>query len=192
MYFHFHSDDSNFNGKLDSVRCEAVKKNGHQCKNHTVIGQIYCHTHRRTLLHLQIKKSTIAEAGKGLFAVGKGIVFRPGDRICMYNGELINAKELIRRYHDNTAPYAIELHKKDGKQLYEDGAVERGLGSLANHSRNRNIVNARLSISRTNRAQLIATKNIRSGSEILVNYGSDYKFNEDVCSSTNKSKQKCF
>jgi len=190
-YFHFQSDDSNFNAKLQSIQCEAVKKNGQQCKNHTIIGQKYCHSHRRVLLHLQIKKSTIAEAGKGLFAIGKGIIFRTGDRICMYNGELINARELIRRYHDDTAPYGIQLHNKNGHEQYEDAATERGIGSLANHSRNRNKINARLSISRNNRAQLIATKNIRSGTEIFVNYGPDYRFNEDVCSSTNKSKQAC-
>ena len=44
-----------------------------------------------------------------------------------------------------------------------------------------------------NRAQLIATKNIRGGHEILVNYGDDYRFDEYVFTSTtnNKSKLLC-
>ena len=191
MYFHFQSDDSFFNKKLKTMRCTAVKANGQQCKNHTTIGQDYCHAHRKSILHLQIKDSTIANAGRGLFATGSGIIFRKGDRICLYNGQLIDKEELLRRYHDDTAPYAIQLHKKNGKNQYEDGALERGIGSLANHSKIKSKINARLSISYNNRAQLIASKIIRSGQEILVNYGSDYRFDEDVCTSTNNSKLLC-
>ncbi len=193
MYFHFQSDDSFFNKKLKTMRCEAVKANGQQCKNHTTIGQNYCHVHRKSMLHLQIKDSTISQAGKGLFASGTGIIFRKGDRICMYNGQLIDKEELLRRYHDDTAPYGIQLHKKNGEDQYEDGALERGIGSLANHSRIKSKINARLSISHNNRAQLIATKNIRGGKEIFVNYGDDYRFDENVFTSTtnNKSKLLC-
>ena len=191
MYFHHHSNNENFNGKLKSIQCEAVKSNGQQCKNHTVIGQKFCHSHRQNTLHLQIKDSNIQGANKGLFAIGKGIVFRTGARICMYNGQLIDVQELIRRYGYNTAPYAIQLHNEDGEQQFEDASIERGIGSLANHSCVKSKINARLSISRGNRAQLIATKNIRGGQEILVDYGDDYKFDEDVCSSTNHRKLTC-
>ena len=197
MYFHFHSKtdkDPYFNGKLQSIQCEAVKSNAQRCKNHTVIGQTYCHAHRKKMLHLQIKKSTIPGAGQGLFAAGDEgkIIFKTGDRICMYNGQLLNDLELLRRYREETAPYAIELHKKDGEVQYEDAATRRGIGSLANHSRNKSKINARLSISRNNRAQLIATKNIRSGAEILVDYGPDYGFDDDVCTATNRSKKNCY
>ena len=196
MYFHFHSktdEDPYFNGKLHSMQCEAVKSNAQRCKNHTVIGQTYCHIHRKKMLHLQIKKSTIQDAGQGLFAYGEEgkIIFKKGERICMYNGQLLNNLELLRRYREETAPYAIELHKKDGEAQYEDAATRRGLGSLANHSRNKSKINARLSIGWGNRAQLIATKNIRSGVEILVDYGPDYEFDDDVCTSTNRYMQNC-
>ena len=101
-FFHLKSSDTDYNHKLESIQCEAAKSNCHQCKNHTAIGQTYCHVHRRTILKLQIKQSTISEAGKGLFAVGKGkeIVFKTGQRICLYNGELIYVNELLRRYGD--------------------------------------------------------------------------------------------
>ena len=190
-YFHVHSVGTDFNHKLESVQCEAVKQNCQQCKNHTVIGQTYCHVHRKSILKLQIKKSNIVNGGKGLFAIGKDIVFKPGQRICLYNGELINVEELLRRYGDDTAPYGIQLHNKNGEAVYEDGAIERGVGTLANHSKNKSKINARLSISKENRAQLIAIKNIRFGQEILVDYGPDYKFDKDVCSSTNNNKYKC-
>jgi SET domain-containing protein len=191
-YFHFQSDDTDFNDKLESIQCEAVKSNGQQCKNKTVIGHVYCHVHRRKILKLQIKKSNIVNGGKGLFAVGDGIVFKPGQRICMYDGELIDVDELVRRYSNNTGPYAIELHDKDGEAVYEDAAIERGLGSLCNHSQNKSKINAKLSISKKNRAQILAIKNIRAGQEILVDYGDDYQFDEvGVCSSTNTSKYTC-
>lgn len=195
MFFHFNSmdDDVKFDGKLKSMQCEAVKDNGDRCNNKTVIGHDFCHIHRKHMLHLQIKDSTLAEARKGLFAYGEKdkVIFKKGQRICLYNGELIDTDELIERYHDNTAPYTVQLHDKNGEQQYEDAAMGRGIGSLASHSRNKSKINARLSINRENKAQLIATKNIKSGQEIFVNYGPEYSFDDDVSTCTNRSKHKC-
>ena len=193
MYFHFSDGDIKFDGKLDSMQCEAVKDNGEQCNNNTVIGHDFCHVHRKHMLHLQIKDSTLTDAGKGLFAFGEAnkVIFKKGSRICLYNGELIDTDKLLERYHDNTAPYTVQLHNKNGEPQYEDAAMERGIGSLANHSRNKSKINARLSINRGNKAQLIATKNIKSGQEIFVNYGPDYKFDDDISTCTNRWKHKC-
>ena len=59
-----------------------------------------------------------------------------------------------------------------------DAALRRGIASLANHT----IIsrtNARLSFN-TDKGILKASKNIRNGQEILVNYGADYRFQDSV------------
>ena len=192
MYFHFSDDDVKFDGKLESMQCEAVKVNGNRCNNKTVVGHNFCHVHRKHMLHLQIKDSTIPNANQGLFAYGKQgeVVFKKGQRICLYNGEVIDNDELLERYGLNTAPYGIKLHNKDGEPQYEDAAISRGVGALVNHTRNNSKINAKLSINRENRAQIMAIKNIKAGQEIFVNYGNGYKFNEGI-SCTNRSKHKC-
>jgi len=192
MFFHFHTDDdidNDFNAKLRSMRCVAVKKDGVRCKRNTVIGQEYCYSHRESILNLRIQDSTIANAGKGLFAVGypDKIIFKKDARICKYNGEVIDEEELDDRYGEFTAPYGIKLYN----DLYEDAGVFRGIGAMANHSGNQRKINAKLSVGRDNRAQLKAIKNIKGGQEIVVNYGNRYNFNEDVCTSTNRLKYTC-
>lgn len=190
MYYHFQAEDSDedveFHHKMVSEQCHAVKDDGSRCKNRVVIGHEFCWIHTRHKLNLQIKDSNITHAGKGLFAYGpkNEIIFHKGDRICKYSGEVIDKDELEKRYGDYTAPYGVELHKG----LYEDGSIERGIGSLSNHSHRKSKVNARLSINKNNNAQLIAVKNIKGGDEILINYGREYKFDEDIHSTTNYKK----
>ena len=191
-YFHFHTDDFNFDKKLSSRFCKFIKTNDRRCRNRCVIGLDYCHIHTKNELKLQIKKSTIEKPGKGLFAFGNPneIIFKKNSKICNYNGQLINEETLNERYDEYTAPYAIRLHNNK----YEDAATVRGIGSTANHSNNRNKINARLSIKRNNTAQLMSIKNIKGGQEIFVDYGNEYLFQDEddnVCISTNRNKYKC-
>ena len=191
MYFHYHTDERHLDAPLVSSRCKYTKNNHEQCKNKVVIGKNYCYVHRLYELHLQIKKSTIPNAGIGLFAIDKSkgngeVVFKKSQKICDYNGEVISLNRLNARYGDTTAPYAIALNKNK----YEDGAINRGIGTVVNHSSNKSKVNCRFSIKRDNTAEIIATKNIKNGAELFVDYGDDYKLNEvGVFSSTNKKKK---
>ena len=84
--------------------------------------------------------------------------------------------------HEGNGDYVVELYSG----VFEDASIYRGIGSLANRGKN---ANARLSIKRVNQAQLLATKNIRHGDEILINYGSSYKLNlNDISKTTNRKK----
>jgi hypothetical protein len=191
-YFHFHTDDINFDKKLSSRFCKFIKNNGQRCRNRCVIGLDYCHIHTKYVLKLQIKKSTIENAGKGLFAYGNPneIIFKKNSKICDYNGQLISEETLNGRYDQYTAPYAIRLHKNK----YEDASTVRGIGSTANHSNIKRKINARLSVKRDNTAQLMSTKDIKGGQEIFVDYGDDYLFQDEddnICTSTNRNKYKC-
>lgn len=188
-YFHYHTQQTHYDKELKKTRCIHVKKDNTRCKNNIIIGHKHCHIHRKIALNLMIKKSTIENAGDGLFAFKKGannneIVFKKDAKICDYIGEVIDDLELRRRYGRNTAPYAIQLYNG----LSQDAAIIRGIGALANHDRRK--ANVRLSIKRDNSgAQLVATKNIKNNEELFINYGNSYKFNENnVYTRTNNRK----
>jgi len=185
-YYHFKKGEKEYSQQLESSQCIRIKDDGHQCRNRVVIGGNLCHVHRKSVLHLTIKPSTIAEAGDGLFCfkpkAKSNIVFKKGDKICDYNGEIINGEVLYERYGDGNSDYAMELFH----QLYEDASVKRGLGSLANWKKNH--ANAKLSIKRNNRAQLLATKNIRHDDEIFLAYSRSYRLGKNDISKTNSRK----
>jgi len=177
-YFNFAiNSEQQFRTQVHSLQCLDHTKKGVRCKRRCVIGSPWCSTHLAFNHHLRIKKSNIPNAGLGLFAIdplnsdSNEILFTPGENIVQYQGELINTEELIRRYQNKTGPYAVYI----SKDHYEDGAVVRGTGALANTLPNHN--NATLSIHR-GRASLKATKPIRNGDEILLSYGRQYKLNE--------------
>ena len=187
-YFHFHSVDGELDKALKGFQCQFIKPNRQRCKKRCVIGIPLCWIHSLQEYKVKVRESNIPNAGLGLFVDDKDsddneIVFKNGELICLYNGEIINQHKLNERYSRFTAPYAIELHKK----VFEDGAIERGIGSLINHT-TRAKANVRFSISRENKCNIVAIKNIRNNQELLINYGSSYKFNEEVQTSTNRSK----
>jgi len=153
-----------------------------RCKRRVCIGLDLCFQHLETVKHLKIKKSTIRNAGKGLFAYVKNqnnhyIVFREGDVICNYKGDVININELERRYHDKTGPYAFQWgYNKDN--YYIDAANERYYSALINHSEDPN-VKFEDDLSQRGLIEVIALKDIKNNEELLSNYGNEYNFNED-------------
>jgi hypothetical protein len=95
--------------------------------------------------HLRIKKSTIPNAGMGIFAVdpmdsAHKIIFKANDTIALYKGEIIDKNQLIRRYADKTPPYVVGINKN----RFEDGGSFRGVGSIANSKAGHN--NATISV----------------------------------------------
>ena len=174
------NDRLRFECELKSKRCEAHNVNLKRCGKRTVIGLPYCWIHLLKLYNLRIKESNIPKLGMGLFAMNKkadnnAIIFKKGDTIIEYKGELIDEKELNKRYGDNTAPYGIQV-KKD---VYIDAACERGAGSLANHSKRNNAEFRILRKGRVNiGVKLVAVKNIKNNKEIFVDYGDEYEFDE--------------
>ena len=188
-----------FQSPLTTERCICISNNGNRCTKNTVIGAPYCWIHLLYQKHLRIKDSNIHNAGKGLFVIDKrrannAIIFREGQTIIRYHGEIINENELIRRYGQFTAPYGIRI--RENQNRYEDGAIERGVGSLINHSANERIINCRFGVSTNNKNPELndliivkAIKNIRNGQELYVNYGDEYNFNEDEVSYDTKYRR---
>jgi SET domain-containing protein len=144
--------------------------------------------------NLRIKTSTIPNAGLGLFAIinntpdhDQQIVFRKDDKICPYNGQILTTNQHLNRYAEEPAPYSAKLYRQNGIQMYEDASLQRGIGSLINHSCRRD--NCRMSVRRDNTIILIATRNIKNHAEILLNYGPDYRFNvQHIRSVTNNRR----
>lgn len=196
QYFHFRSDDRNWNAPLHTQQCEFIRPaDHHRCRNRVVIGAPLCWIHRKKEQHVEVRESNIPGAGKGVFATNgtnnHAIVFRTGTALFPYKGQHIDDEEIQRRYAEATAPYGIKLMVA-GRELYEDGALERGIGSLPNHA-NQNHANIKFYTAYPRSEEPLikekAVKNIRNGDELLVNYGRQYGMNEEgVEYSTNRKK----
>ena len=208
-YFHFHidGDDHAFDAQLRSQRCECKTRDGLRCKRNVIFGLPCCHSHIVSSYRVKIMDSHIAHAGKGLYAWDRSkekdeVVFRKGDFICPYAGELIDRDVLVARYGEfkkYTAPYAIKLDKK----LYEDAALYRGVGGLVNHDAkkaNVEFFTERMPIYDSKRSKKIvghetrvfiyATKDIPNRGELYADYGTLYRLQErGVHSATNNRKK---
>lgn len=144
------------------------------------IGLPYCWQHSEIKLRLRIADSTIPNAGKGLFAhdpsAAKGKpVFRKGDIIVSYTGEKVSRKDFNRRYPgDITAAYA--LAHRNGTGI--DSACKRGIASLANAGTQKT-ANSQYALL-DGKYYVECTRDIRHGQEILVDYGSDYRFHDTI------------
>ena len=183
-----HSSDLNdFTCNIDCRQCEhrIVRANGThvRCKMKVCIGLPYCWRHTRSILHLRVAKSQIHEAGNGVYAFhpDRNVrrVFKKGDAITTYDGELIHKQEVDRRYSDSeqvTAPYVYSIGSSG--ENYIDAACTRGIGGMFNFKpytgrRNPNNVIAR-KVSNQNKVMLYALRDIDNGEEMFLDYGRNY------------------
>jgi len=176
-----------FHALLHSEQCIAhtgPDQHGPQCNRTVIIGEPYCWSHLLSIKHLRIKNSHIPGAGKGLFALMRtkdlpadNIVFHKGDIIATYTGEHINLATRKKRYPgEMTAPYAVENTKDD----FIDAALERGYAALVNHGTNQQS-NVKWVHSHKNGGEIRmkATKNIPNDTELRINYGRIYRFQDN-------------
>lgn len=185
---------SKFTCPLQCQSCLGMTKTGARCRRRVCVGLRYCYQHL-THYGLRIAQSTIPGAGKGLFAWDRDaarrpmdrsttrkqsarrapILFKRGDFITIYDGELIDAATVTRRYGNRIAPYVLHNRRET---VVEDGACHRGVGTLINDGRRsdgRSDRNAEFQLNtKGGYFQVHATRAIRHGEEILVNYGNGY------------------
>lgn len=118
------------------------------------------------------------EAGKGLFVLDKKqptgtVLIKKDQTVCPYGGDLIDKATLDERYGDKTAPYAVQL----SKNRFRDGGCARGVGSLINHDSRR--ANVAFSLNQnTKTVSIKATRNLKNGEELFVNYGREYQMRD--------------
>lgn len=159
--------------QLKCTRCIATTAKNTRCRNKVCIGTDTCHVHRTKTLGLAVKKSTIPNAGKGLFATRD---FKQNEVIGKYTGDVLTPEENSQRHgkhpvHDLNA-YGVSI--TSAKKVV-DASCNRSLMSLANGSANRSKSNARFMDKLVEgKVNVRATKKIRKGQEIIVHYGKGY------------------
>jgi hypothetical protein len=162
--------DTHFTCLLHCEQCQGRRANGTRCTRRVCMGLQHCWQHAIGELKLRIKPSTMQGAGKGLFVQSREHehhewVFRPGDKIVKYYGDVITEEQADHRYGEGTAPYGWEV----GQGRVVDAACRRGIAAFANH-KPQSRANAKLA----KNGYLVATKHIKNGSEIFVSYGRDF------------------
>ena len=120
---------------------------------------------------LTVKRSTIPDAGHGLFA---NKLIKKGERIERYTGEIIDETTKNQRYPDNDGHYV--MHVKNG--MYVD-AVDPSLSSVARYINSSGGGYNNAKISPYHRGgehymNIVATRDILPGQEIFIPYGSAY------------------
>lgn len=192
-----------FTCDLKCMQCSHISASKKQCKRRVCSILPYCWQHLQMDVGLKVAKSRIPVAGKGLFAMK---LFKKGDIIAKYNGELVSEAVLDKRYGDFTAPYGMQIGNK-----FVDSACQRYVAAYANHmfSNNKTILNPpdpnrgpsdnrkRSYVGKVNirveelngDAYFVATQNIYPGQEIYINYGNDYQFGEAGVSTGTRKKR---
>jgi len=145
---------------------------------------------------LEVKKSTIPGAGKGLFTKRD---IKKGERIVEYLGEVITEAELDKRAEKDIYGYAFYINKKRCiDAYYTPEAIARYANDAKGLTRIKGLNNNACYDIWKNRGWIKAEKNIKAGSEIFVSYGADYwkdikyniKLDEERAAEAKKKKAK--
>lgn len=119
---------------------------------------------------LQVKKSKIPGAGKGLFT--KEFIPK-GTRIIEYKGRITTWKDVLEGKHFNGYVYFINRnHVIDA--MRRKSAIARYANDARGHSKIKGVLNNCTYVVENKRVFLEAKKDICAGEEILVSYGADY------------------
>ena len=156
---------------MGTQQCVATTKDGGQCRQKTRHGA-HCWVHLAQLFGARIKQSTVANAGKGLFAARD---FRRGEVVARYTGELVTMVDFNAR-KPFTSPYVLELSETGDGTVIDAARTNSAEGRMVNDARGSGKrVNVRFSINQVNKtATLRAKHSIRKGDEFFVSYGKNY------------------
>jgi len=123
---------------------------------------------------LFVKKSKIPNAGKGLFTTS---VIRKGDLVVEYKGEKMTWAQCMKRYGKDISK-ARYLYYVSPKNCIDAQLTKEELARYANDAGGFSIKKGLKNNSEYTNVKgvpyIIATKKIKPGSEILVDYSGDY------------------
>jgi uncharacterized protein len=121
---------------------------------------------------LKVKKSTLPNAGKGLFTL-KDI--KKGEIVCEYKGERIKWADATERNEKNKGGYVFYINKNNCIDAYDyKDTFGRYANDAAGVGRIKGFRNNSTYDIVKNRVYIRATRNIPAGSEIFVSYGQSY------------------
>jgi SET domain-containing protein len=121
---------------------------------------------------LEVKKSKIPNAGKGLYTKRD---IKKGERFVEYLGEIITDKECTRRAENDEYGYVFYISKnKCVDALHTPEALARYANDAKGITKVKGITNNASYNIWKKRGWIIADKDIKAGSEIYVSYGPEY------------------
>ncbi len=144
---------------------------------------------------LEVKKSTIPEAGKGLFTKRD---IKKGERIVEYLGEIITWKQCEKRADIDEGGYVFYVSRnKCIDAFHTPEALARYANDANGLVKVNGIKNNCVYEIYKNCGWITATKNVKAGSEIFVSYGAQYwrdiryniKLEEEKQKEVKKTKQ---
>lgn len=190
-------EEIHFTCKLVGIQCEGTTKDKKRCTRQTVKALPYCWQHYQKINRVRIAKSSVPNAGFGLFVCDttkkKGeLVFKKKDLIAQYNGDVLDAAQLNLRYGEGGQTATYTWNNSDLNE-YLDSACKRYLGAYANdpkgtgkranakidyklvNQRDRDHINPHRYRDLPDRISgLVAIKDIYNGDEIFVSYGAQW------------------
>ena len=167
----------NATGEVDmgAQRCTADTKVGGWCKARTRYGCL-CWVHRAQLNGTQIKDSTLAGAGKGLFARWN---FNKGDAIVRYTGDVVQTADGAQEDGWRGSSYVLEVTNSWGIDAARTNTADgRLINDTVEFNKSANVVfafDARRKI-----VTIRALKVIKAGEELFIKYGAQYWAREAV------------
>ncbi|MDP2388097.1 MAG: SET domain-containing protein [Bacteroidota bacterium] len=125
-------------------------------------------------MELTVKKSTLPNAGKGLFTKDP---IKKGEKVIEYLGEIIDWKEYERRVAKDEDGYLFFINKKHCIDAFN---TPEHIARFANDAEGLSKIkglknNAEYAIEKkTNRCFIVAKRDIAKGEEIFVSYTKEY------------------
>ena len=147
----------------ESVRCKGWTKNGIRCKKYTTFYPGTCGTHT---VDFKLKKSNIPRAGKGLFVKRD---FANHERLGDYKGQRMSVAAFGAQVPDSAYGYRFKGKIIDAKKT--QSCITRNINDARDDAKTNCEFVDRI---RQNKVECLATKPIKSGSEVFVDYGPNY------------------
>jgi hypothetical protein len=153
--------------------CKHPTKRGTACKRKVCIGLPYCNYHR----DYRVGPSSIKKGGIGM-GVFATTAIQEGTHLFNYEGESV--REHLMDSDGANIAYAVCLSGgRRGERHCIDASCERGIASMINSfqgtRRKQNVKLVEIGKKKLGRTvAIVATRHIRKGSEILLDYGPHY------------------
>ena len=147
----------------ESVRCKGWTKSGIRCRKFTTFYPGKCGTHTEDF---KLQKSTIPRAGKGLFVKRN---FATHEKLGDYKGQRMSVAAFGAQVPDSAFGYAFKDKIIDAKRT--QSCIARNINDARDDAKTNCEFVDRI---RQNKVECLATKPIKSGSEVFVDYGPNY------------------
>ena len=147
----------------ESVRCKGWTKSGIRCRKFTTFYPGKCGTHTEDF---KLKKSTIPRAGRGLFVSRD---FANHEKLGDYKGERMSRTAFEAQVPESAYGYRFKNKIIDAKKT--QSCLARNINDARDDAKTNCEFVDRI---RQNKVEVLATKPIKSGSEVFVDYGPTY------------------